>query len=75
MTPTVDPHQIPLLLIFGLDLWGMDDNARAIRRQVLQKLFHYIALFVSVLVTGATSLLLADYPQDTTHLSLLARAG
>ena len=55
----------------------MDDNARAIRRQVLQNLFHYIALFVGVLVTGATSLLLADYPQEPQayHTSILTGEG
>ena len=51
----------------------MDDNARAIWRQVLQKLFHYITLFVGALVTGATSLLLSDFPWDPQayHTSIL----
>ena len=55
----------------------MDDNARAIRRQVLQKLFHYITLFVGVLVTGVTSLLLSDFPQDPQayHTSILTGKG
>ena len=55
----------------------MDDNARAIRRQVLQKLFHYITLFVGVLVTGATSLLLSDFPRERQeyHTSILTGEG
>ena len=67
----------PLLSIFGLDLWGMDDNAWAIRWQLLQKLFHYITLFVSVLVTGATSLLLSDFPWKWLeyHTSILTGEG
>ena len=55
----------------------MDDEARATRRKVLQLLFHYITLFVGILVTGTTSLLLSEslkVPQAY-HTSLLTGEG
>ena len=55
----------------------MDDEARATRKRVLQRLFHYITLFVGILVTGTTSLLLSEslkVPQAY-HTSMLTGEG
>jgi hypothetical protein len=55
----------------------MDDDARATRRKVLQRLFHYITLFVGILVTGTTNLLLSEslkVPQPY-HTSILTGEG
>ena len=55
----------------------MDDEAQATRKRVLQRLFRYITLFVGILVTGTTSLLLSEslkVPQAY-HMSILTGEG
>jgi hypothetical protein len=67
-------NHLPVLLNF---LCNMDDEAQATQKQVLQRLFHYITLFVGILVTGTTSLLLSEslnVPQAY-HTSILTDKG
>ena len=55
----------------------MDDEAQATQRKVLQQLFHYITLFVGILVTSTTSLLLSESLKvlQAYHTSLLTGEG
>jgi hypothetical protein len=71
VVPCVIDH---LLLNF---FCNMDDEAQATPKWILQWLFHYITLFVRVLITGTTSLLLAEslnIPQAY-HTSILTGEG
>jgi hypothetical protein len=47
----------------------------ATRRRALQRLHHYITMFVAILLTGTSSLLLSLYKLEPYHTSILTGQG